>query len=64
MEIKNKKQNGSFGKGKGYAGKISNSGAQVVEPIFQKTVTVNPKVKEGGDLRSGKNTNAYQAKKK
>lgn len=42
------------GKGKGYIGKISNAGTQVVQAPFQPPKTNHGTVKRGDDLRTGK----------
>lgn len=47
------KENGKS-KGKGYIGKISNSGVQVVQAPFQQTKQSHTTVKHGDDLRNGK----------
>ena len=39
---------------KGYAGKITNKGAQEVKAPFAQAEGKKPTVKMGGDLRSGK----------
>ena len=47
-------KNGGKGGGRGYVGRIKNSGAQVVEAPIQTTVQKKGTVRTGGDLRSGK----------
>lgn len=42
------------GKGKGYVGKISNAGTQVVKAPFQTPKNTHGTVKRGNDLRTGK----------
>lgn len=42
------------GKGKGYIGKISNAGTQVVQAPFQSPKTNHGTVKRGDDLRTSK----------
>lgn len=42
------------GKGKGYAGRISNSGVQVVQAPFTQTKQNHGTVTRGDDLRTGK----------
>lgn len=42
------------GKGKGYVGKISNAGIQVVQAPFQTPKNTHGTVKRGDDLRTGK----------
>ncbi len=39
---------------KGYEGKITNKGAQMVKAPFAQPAGKDPKVKTGGDLRVGK----------
>ena len=37
---------------KGYSGKISNKGSQIVKAVYQAVAGKKPVVKSGGDLRS------------